>query len=81
MKKLLNLILLFCLSFWAMGQQLSSPNGELQLDFELKEGVPYYSLSYKNQPVILPSKLGLELKGKPDFTDGSCVRGVIHHGF
>ena len=70
MKKLSILILLFCLSFWAFGQKLISPNGALQLNFELKEGVPYYSLSYKNQPVILPSKLGLELKGKPDFTSG-----------
>ncbi len=63
-------MLLLCLSFVALSQQLKSPNGQLKLNFELKAGVPYYSLEYKNKPVILPSKLGVELKDKPDFTNG-----------
>lgn len=41
------------------------------LNFELSEnGTPTYRLSYKNQPVINPSTLGLELKGQPNLMDG-----------
>lgn len=41
------------------------------LNFELSEnGTPTYRLSYKNQLVIKPSTLGLELKGQPNLMDG-----------
>ncbi|WP_291781729.1 glycoside hydrolase family 97 N-terminal domain-containing protein, partial [Cecembia sp.] len=53
---------------WA--QTLQSPNGELKLQFEIKQGIPYYQLEYKDKPVILPSKLGLELKNQNSFLDG-----------
>ena len=44
-------------------QELKSPNGELNMQFSLeKNGVPTYKLSFKNKPVIKPSRLGLELK-------------------
>ena len=34
------------------------------------QGVPTYSLSYKQKPVIKTSRLGLELKGAPGLMDG-----------
>ncbi len=44
-------------------QQLSSPDGNLLLSFSLTDGgKPTYELAYKGQAVILPSRLGLELK-------------------
>ncbi|QSS98276.1 glycoside hydrolase family 97 protein [Psychroflexus sp. ALD_RP9] len=43
-------------------QNLSSPDTELQLKFELKkDGTPTYTLDYKGKTVIAESKLGLEL--------------------
>ncbi|WP_218937574.1 MULTISPECIES: glycoside hydrolase family 97 protein [Antarcticibacterium] len=52
-------------------QELSSPNGNLQLEFKLQEGgVPSYTLTYKNKQVISPSRLGLELNNLPSFMDG-----------
>jgi len=40
--------------------QLSSPDGKLQFTFHLSgEGVPVYSISYAQTPVVLPSALGL----------------------
>lgn len=53
-------LFLFVFTF---AQELRSPNSQLQLQFSLnKAGTPEYQLSYKGKAVILPSKLGLELK-------------------
>ena len=49
------------LGYLAVAQQIQSPNGQLGLTFELKNGVPYYSLNYKEKVVIKPSSLGIEL--------------------
>ena len=44
---------------------LTSPDGNLTLTFEIGEGGrPLYSLSYKGQDVVLPSGMGLELRGQ-----------------
>lgn len=44
-------------------QELKSPNGEMKIQFSLTDnGIPTYQLSYKNNTVIKPSILGLELK-------------------
>lgn len=42
-------------------QTLKSPNGEFEMNFKLKEGVPYYHLKYKGETVVEDSKLGLRL--------------------
>ena len=57
----ISAFLLLCLFTFA--QELRSPNSQLQLQFSLNNaGTPEYQLSYKGKAVILPSKLGLELK-------------------
>ena len=44
---------------------LASPDGKLELRFGLTaDGTPAYSLSREGKDVILPSKLGFELRGK-----------------
>ena len=59
----------------------TSPNGNVQLTFDLKEGVPYYSLTYKGQEVIKPSRLGLELVDDVsltnNFTTGKVERSTF----
>ena len=53
---------LFC-AIMVNAQKLTSPNGNLEMIFSLDaKGAPVYELSYKEKPVIKPSKLGLELK-------------------
>ena len=42
---------------------LTSPNGQLVMTFTLDNGVPSYRLDFNGQAVILPSRLGFELKG------------------
>ena len=49
---------------------LSSPDGKLTLSFSLSEkGEPMYSLNYGDTPVVLPSRLGFELRGTVKATE------------
>ncbi len=57
-------------------QTILSPNGNLQLSFELRDGVPTYSVDYNGAPVILPSRLGIDLVGAGDLLDGFEVGEV-----
>jgi hypothetical protein len=53
----------FLLSLAVKAQLLKSPDGNFSMTFSLKsDGTPSYQLIYKNQTVIKPSTLGLELK-------------------
>ena len=45
-------------------EKLQSPDGKLELTFQLtEEGTPQYSLTYEGQNIILPSNLGFEFRG------------------
>lgn len=55
----------------AMAEGITSPDGNLRLDFVVNSsGEPVYRLSYKNKAVVNPSKLGLELQDDPGLMDG-----------
>lgn len=76
MKKLL--ILLVCLGA-ALGMkavELKSPNGNLILQADVKDGRPVYRLDYKQRPVIKDSYLGLELKNDKDLMSGFTLTGT-----
>ena len=49
---------------------VTSPNGNLVMKFALTDGIPAYSLDFGGQAVILPSRLGFELKGSRQLTHG-----------
>lgn len=69
--KLFCLLLFSFVSNWAMAESITSPNGQLQLNFSVNaQGEPIYELSYKGKAVIKPSKLGLELKDAPGLMNG-----------
>lgn len=60
---------LFPLCLYA--QTLSSPDKRLTLTFTLSpDGAPAYQLSLDKKPVVLKSKLGIELKDAPALTQG-----------
>ncbi len=60
---IIHIIFLLSLFNCSNAQELKSPNGEFTMQFSLEnDGKPTYQLSYKNQEVIKPSHLGLELK-------------------
>lgn len=61
MEKKLFLAALF-LPVMAAAQTVTSPNGNVSVTFSLADGgVPSYEMTYKNRPVVKPSRLGLEL--------------------
>ncbi len=72
-----NTILLLLLTLGASllsAQTILSPNGKLSLTFALtSNGAPTYSLTLDNKAVIQTSKMGLELKEAPAFTNGFSV--------
>ena len=69
--KLFCLLLFLFVRNWAMAESITSPNGQLQLNFSVNaQGEPIYELSYKGKAVIKPSKLGLELKDAPGLMNG-----------
>lgn len=49
---------------------VTSPNGIVSIDFQLKNGVPTYKVDYKGKPVIKESRLGLELRDGKNLMDG-----------
>ena len=74
MKKLLPILIalatavVIALSCTGQNQQessddllLRSPDGQLEMKFDIADGVPRYSLSHAGQAVILPSRLGYEI--------------------
>ena len=69
--KLTCFLLVLFMSSAAMAQSITSPNGQLQLNFSVNsQGEPVYELFYKGKAVIKPSKLGLELKNDPGLMNG-----------
>ncbi|EOR96123.1 Alpha-glucosidase SusB [Arcticibacter svalbardensis MN12-7] len=71
MRKIIVLGLAFnMLTLLVQAQVLVSPDKNLSMKFELKEGVPYYQLTYKKKVVLKPGSLGIEVKDAPSFVDG-----------
>ncbi|WP_298115001.1 glycoside hydrolase family 97 protein [Flavobacterium sp.] len=62
MKYKLTTILLLFIAF-LNAQNIQSPSKNISLDFKLSsDGIPSYTLAYKNKPIILQSDLGIKLK-------------------
>lgn len=70
MKKFLVSALCLGMAFCLKAESVSSPEGQVNVQFELTAGVPTYQVAYKEQAVIKPSSLGLELKEGGNLMDG-----------
>ena len=73
LKKLLFLIALCVPSFvLARVETVYSPNRQIAVNFDVRNGVPVYEVMFNGQQVIRESRLGLELasvKGNSDFSN------------
>lgn len=76
MKRLRILLICVLTAVGLKAAELKSPDGNLVLHADVKEGRPVYSLEYKSRPVIKESRLGLELKGDKDLMSGFVMAGV-----
>jgi hypothetical protein len=73
-KKLLLFLTILSSSLMVQAQEISSPDKNLSLKFELNDaGAPTYQLKYKKKDVIKTSKLGLETKDVSSFLTGFTV--------
>jgi hypothetical protein len=67
-------LLIWLFSFNAVAQDIKSPAGKVSLSFALtNDGEPTYRLSIGGKPVVLQSRLGIELKDLPALTKGFAV--------
>ena len=83
MKKTAILLLaLVCCSGIAQAQEKqASPNGNVAVEFNIVDGIPYYAVEYKNQPVINPSRMGLELISDYSLIDNFNIVSVNRSSF
>ena len=84
MKRILfALVILLAAGVSANAQQpkVSSPDGRLELRFELKDSVPYYSLYRDGKAVVLPSKMGFTLEWRDDLAHAFVLKDVDHTSF
>ena len=68
--RILPAFLLAGFAFVANAEVVKSPDGKVAVDFDVKNGVPTYSMTFNGKTVIKPSALGLELVDAPDLMDG-----------
>ena len=70
MRKYFAFVVVILLNLVSNAQTLQSPNKQLQLRFEIRDSIPYYSMEYKNIPVVKESKLGLTLVNTVSLLNG-----------
>ena len=75
MKKICLASSLIAASNLSASEITSSPNGQLKTIFEVKNGVPIYSVEYKNKSIIGESALGFDLQVSPDLIKNFKKRG------
>ncbi len=60
---------------------LNSPDGKLELNFELKDGVPYYALNRLGKPIVLSSKMGFTLEWRDDLAHAFVLKNTKYDTF
>lgn len=72
---LLTLSLSLTLALVTHAAEVTSPNGDIKVDFQLVDSVPTYSVSFRGKTVVKPSKLGYELAKGENLLDGFTLVG------
>lgn len=67
-------------SFMLTAQTLKSPDGNFEMNFQLKNGVPYYNLKYHGNTIVEDSKLGLRLLKDGDIQFASEIEKKNQQG-
>jgi len=57
---LLTLSLSLTLALVTHAAEVTSPNRDIKVDFQLVNSVPTYSVSFRGKTIVKPSKLGYE---------------------
>jgi len=84
MKKSVFIAILMLFAAWQTvlaQEKLQSPDGKLELQFELNDGTPYYILNRDGKPVVLPSKMGFTLEWRDDLAHAFVLKNVERSTF
>ena len=84
MKKSVFIAILMLFAAWQTvfaQEKLQSPDGKLELQFELNDGKPYYILNRDGKPVVLPSKMGFTLEWRDDLAHAFVLKNVERSTF
>ena len=65
----------------ATKKTLKSPDGQLELTFEVKDSVPHYKLSRNGKAVILPSRMGFTLEWRDDLAHAFVLKDTKYSTF
>jgi len=60
---------------------LKSPDGQLELKFDIKDGIAYYALYRNGKPVILPSRMGFTLEWRDDLAHAFVLKDTKYSTF
>jgi alpha-glucosidase len=60
---------------------VTSPDGHIRVELSLEDGVPFYSVRYRQQPVLHPSRLGFVFKGAPPLNHELTVARIERDAF
>lgn len=77
----LAFLLINCAGESTKTANVASPDGKNKIQFEIKEGVPYYSVNHAEINVINPSKLGFVFKNDDTFNSGFKIADVKTSSF
>ncbi len=72
--KRIPVLLLILAPVLAIAQQLQSPNGSFELQFQLDNGSPTYQLNLNEETIVAKSKLGFELKDMQSLRSGFILK-------
>ena len=86
MKKLSTIIVLLALAlvkaaFAGEPVMVKSPDGKLELKFNVVDGVPQYALNRDGKPVVLPSKMGFTLEWRDDLAHAFVLKDTKYSSF
>ena len=86
MKKLTFILVIMAISLFAQSYaanpvSVKSPDGQLELKFEVVDGVPQYALDRNGKPVVLPSKMGFTLEWRDDLAHAFVLKGIKYDTF
>ncbi|NHN37359.1 glycoside hydrolase family 97 protein [Pseudomaricurvus alcaniphilus] len=73
---LLSVLLVTAQAAEPSSQQLTSPDGSIEVTVEVRDAGVYYSVQYKKQAVIQASRLGFDIQGQPQLAANLEVTDV-----
>jgi len=61
--------------------KLQSPDGQLELQFAVVDGVPQYALDRADKPIVLPSRMGFTLEWRDDLYHAFVLKDTEYSTF